>query len=63
MIMTKKLLNRKGSAYVEYFVAAAAFATAALWFYDGGDYRGVRAQYQGGVETQLDSLSGTVRIP
>ena len=62
MINTTKLRNCRGSAYVEYFVAAVAFAIAAMWFFDSGEYHGIKTRLQGGFDMQMQSIAGTERI-
>ncbi len=35
----------RGSAYIEYFLAAAAMFAAAMWLFDGGNLQGIRSSY------------------
>ena len=34
--------NRRGNAFIEYFVLALIVLAATVWFFDGGNYRGVQ---------------------
>lgn len=56
MMMTNK--GNRGSAYVEYFIAAAAFAAASIWFYNGGNYHGTAASLQGTFNSQMSQMAG-----
>jgi len=35
-------MGNRGNAFIEYFVLALLVFGAALWFFDGGNFRGVR---------------------
>ncbi len=54
-------LRRRGSAYVEYFIAAVAMTLAALWLYNAGDFQNVQGSLQGTLDTQMDQIRGPVR--
>jgi len=42
----RRVINRKGTIYVEYFVLATAAALAALWLWDGGNFHGLVSDMQ-----------------
>ncbi len=50
----------RGSAYIEYFVVAAAFAAAALWLFDGGNFHGLRGTVDARFNAQMVDLAGPV---
>ena len=56
--MTNRLQTRRGSAYVEYFVAAGAFALAAMWFYDNGNYKHVMDPQVATMNSQMNEMKG-----
>lgn len=58
---TQRRHFEKGSAYVEYFLAAAAMAAAAMWFFQDGNYQGVRGTLDGTFTTQMRAIAGPVR--
>ena len=45
-------LGERGNAFIEYFVLAMIVLAAAIWFFDGGQFQGVR----GNVETTFTGL-------
>ena len=50
-------LNKNGSAYVEYFIAAIAFTATAIWMFDSGNFQGLR----GALETQFNIHKNAIR--
>lgn len=52
--------GRRGSAYVEYFIAAAAVAAASIWLFQGGDYQGIRATIEGPFDAMMADIAGPV---
>ena len=72
MINTRSMFHRnqrrssdeRGSAYVEYFLTAAAMAAAAMWFFGWpdhpGSYQGVRDTLNGQFNTQMSAIAGSV---
>jgi hypothetical protein len=57
---TRGRKTKRGSAYIEYFVAAAAMAGAAMWLYQGGNFQGVRGTLKGAFDWQMGSIAGPV---
>ena len=45
-------LGERGNAFIEYFILALITLGAAIWFLDGGNFQGVRAE----VETTFTGL-------
>lgn len=45
--------NRRGTAYVEYFIVATATVLATIWLWDGGKFRGLSAEYRNQLSTKL----------
>jgi hypothetical protein len=58
VIYKTRLGNRRGNAYLEYFLAAMAMSVAAVWLWSGGSYRGLRGTLQGGLEAAQAEVGG-----
>ena len=56
--LTHAINNRKGEAYLEYFIASAAIIGVMVGF--GGDIMG---QWQGAFDGQMGAIKGTASFP
>ena len=55
--LTNRIRSQRGStAYVEYFLLAAAMGLAATWLWDDGNLRGATAEFQTEVDRQQADL-------
>lgn len=54
----KKMTNR-GNAFMEYLMIAILVAVGAVWFFDGGNWRGARAN----VDTSFTNLINEIVTP
>jgi len=62
--LTQRKWDRRsntGNVYVEYFIAAAAMAAAAIWFFQSGSYQGVRNTINGRFTFQMERIGGPVQ--
>ena len=50
----------RGSAFVEYFIAAVAMAAAAMWLWQGGNFQGIRPILEGTFNSQMSDIAGSV---
>lgn len=56
------MINRKGTAYVEYFILAGAMAVAAAVLWQNGSYQGATAALEGEFDTQMKAIKGSVPV-
>ncbi len=57
------LASCRGTAYVEYFILAAAMTVAAVWLWNDGKYQGAVSALQGTFDDQMTKIKGSVPIP
>ncbi len=50
----------RGTAYVEYFLAAAALFTATMWLFNSGNLQGARAVYEKQFNSWMGDIAGKV---
>lgn len=62
-MMVSPVRSRRGTSYIEYFVVAAAMAAAAVFFWDGGNYRNADATLQAQFTSNMATIKGAVTVP
>ena len=49
--------TQRGNAFIEYFVLALIVLGATLWFFDGGNFRGVRQSVEDAATRMIDEVA------
>ena len=49
--------TQRGNAFIEYFVLALIVLGATLWFFDGGNFRGVRQSVEDAATHMIDEVA------
>ncbi len=52
-----QLRNRRGNSFIEYFILAGAVAIAAMMFFGGGNFSGIKGSVQSSFTSMMNQIA------